>query len=90
MLTGFLCLILLLLLSTTSRQKARSALGRSAIGFRGPHLIASVLLLPLLSLHIAGAGLGLQQSWKSVLWAAVAALAIAGLLRRPHHGTDPF
>lgn len=86
MLAGLAALIILLLLSVTSRHDPRLRLSRSRWGFRGLHLILSMMLLLLMTMHIGAAGLALDAPWKNALWALLAALAMAGLLRRALHG----
>jgi len=85
MLAGLTALIILLLLSVTSRHDPRLRLARSRWGFRGLHLILSMMLLLLMSVHIGAAGLALDTVWKNALWALLAALVMAGLLRRAQH-----
>jgi DMSO/TMAO reductase YedYZ heme-binding membrane subunit len=89
MLAGLLALLLLLALCLSSGHQPRLRLSRSRVGFRGPHLIASALVLLLTSLHVCGAGLWLDAPWKIILWALLLALAVIGLLRQGHHPERP-
>lgn len=81
MLAGLAALLLLAILALTSRHDARQGLARTRLGFRGQHLVLSALLLAATLIHVAGAGLVADAAWKQALFALVAALAIAGLLR---------
>ncbi len=85
MLAGLLALLLLLALVLSSSKRMRHRMSEGALGYRGPHLIGSALLLLLLSLHVCGAGLLFDSAWKMIAWSAILALAIAGLLRGGHH-----
>lgn len=81
MLAGLTALLLLAILAMTSRHDARQGLARTRIGFRGQHVVLSVLLLAATALHVVGAGLLADAIWKQAAFALVAALSIAGLLR---------
>jgi len=81
MLAGLAALLVLALLSGTSRHDARQGMARSWFGFRTQHVILSALLLVATLVHVLGAGLLADAVWKQALLALVSALAIAGLLR---------